>query len=207
MSKLVLYTGPGNATERVQWALAYKGVAFESRDATPLREQGTYTDINPFGFVPTLLIGERPVGESMAIVEYLEAAKPEPALFPGTLADQASAREICELINSTIHPAQNRSVLRFLRPELRDAGEIAALRRKWLVHSLGQLAPRLWQRGSFAAGAEFSAADIFVAVITKRAVTQGATLDELPRYADYMQFLFEQDACSRSAPFRWPLGS
>ena len=125
----------------------------------------------------------------------------------GTLADQASAREICELINSTIHPAQNRSVLRFLRPELRDAGEIAALRRKWLVHSLGQLAPRLWQRGSFAAGAEFSAADIFVAVITKRAVTQGATLDELPRYADYMQFLFEQDACSRSAPFRWPLGS
>ena len=41
-----------------------------------------YLQMNAFAQVPTLLVGESPVTQSLAIMEYLEEAYPTPPLLP-----------------------------------------------------------------------------------------------------------------------------
>lgn len=203
MHELTLYTAEGNAAERVLWALNYKALAYQRVEVESM-SAGEYARINPFGYVPTLQIGEHLLAESIAIVEYLEESYPEPSLFPGTALERARIREICEFINSTVHPVQNRSVLKFLRPELDDTG-MKALRSEWLHQNLLKLAPRLWKNGAFAVGQAFSLADILVAVIYKRALNQGVNAQDFPEYEAWMQFLFGQENIRQAAPFSWPL--
>ena len=203
INDLTLYTATGNAPERVLWALNYKAIAYQQVAVESL-PKGAYAGINPYGYVPTLQVGEHLIAESMAIVEFLEESCPEPTLFPGTALERARIREICEFVNSTIHPVQNRSVLKFLRPELDGAGMLA-LRGQWLQQNLQKLAPRLWLRGAYAVGDQFSLADILVAVIYKRALSQGVLAQDFPAYEAWMHFLFAQEEIRRSAPFSWPL--
>lgn len=199
MAELKLFTAIGNATERVLWALNYKQLPYRQIAVESLPE-GEYARINPFGYVPTLQAGERLIAESLAIIEYLEELQPEPALLPGTLLERAAIREICEFVNSTVHPVQNRSVLKFLRPEL-DADGMQQLRARWLRQNLEKLAPRLWLGSHYAVGERFSLADILVAVIYKRAVNQGVAAADFGAYARWMDFLFDQERIRRSAPF------
>lgn len=84
MTKLILYTGPGNASERVLWALNYKGLPYQQVDAGAGKAEGRYTEINPFGYVPTLIAEGQCLAESVVIAEYLEERFPEPRLLPGT---------------------------------------------------------------------------------------------------------------------------
>lgn len=204
MKELILYTGPGNASERVLWALNYKNVAFEARDTRGFESREAYLKISPFGYVPALIIDGTPIGESIAMIEYLESMYPEPPLFPGSPLQQARIREVSELINSSIHPAQNRSVLNFMRPELQGEA-LMDLRKQWLEKGLKQLQPRLWQDSAFAVGEAFSQADIFVGVIFKRALTQGIQFEDFAAYSQYLDFLFAQEKIAQSAPFHWPL--
>lgn len=201
--KLTLYTAEGNATERVLWVLKYKSIPFQQIETDSL-PAGAYAQINPFGYVPTLQVGKHLIAESLAIIEYLEEIQPVPTLFPGSALERSRIREICEFINSTVHPVQNRSVLRFLRPEL-TAGRMKTLRAEWLQQNLQKLAPRLWAHGDFAVGQAFSLADILVAVIYKRALNQGVDAGLFPHYEAWMQFLFAQPDICQAAPFCWPL--
>lgn len=201
MTELILYTAVGNATERVQWALNYKGIPYRQLEVESLAA-GEYARINPFGYVPTLQIGEQLLAESLAMIEYLEEMRPTPTLFPGTALERAKIREISEFVNSTVHPVQNRSVLAYLRPEL-DAAGMRQLRADWLRHNLARLAPRLWRQGDYAVGEQFSLADILVAVIYKRALSQGVAAAEFPAFGNWMRFLFSQDQIRAAAPFQW----
>lgn len=205
MHELTLYMATGNAAERVLWVLNYKGVDYRAIDVESLPD-GVYARINPYGYVPSLKVGEELIAESLAIIEYLEESYPEPSVFPGTALERARIRALCEFINSTVHPVQNRSVLRFLRPELAGA-DLKALRAEWLQQNLQKLTPSLWRTGPFAGGHAFSLADIMLALIYKRALSQGVAYHDFPAYEAWMQFLFSQEAIERSAPFRWPLES
>lgn len=125
MTDMILYSGPGNASERVLWVLNYKSVPYREQ-AVEAEAREAYLRINPFGYVPTLQVGEQCIAESVAIVEYLEECFPHPSLLPGSALERAQIREVYEAVNSTIHPPQNRSILMFLRPDL-DADSIKTL--------------------------------------------------------------------------------
>lgn len=71
--------------------------------------------------------------------------------------------------------------------------------------NLQTLKSRLWKSSAYAVGRQFSLADIFVAVIYKRALTQGVEAQAFPAYEAYLRFLFEQEAIRAAAPFAWPL--
>ncbi len=197
---MILYAAPGNATQRVLWALQYKQASFQIVDALPLKANGTYAAINPFGYVPSLEVDGVYFGESMAIVEYLEETFPDPLLLPGSPVLRAQIRAVCEQINSTVHPAQNHSVLNFLRPDLTPES-MKTVRAQWLQHSLSMLNSQLWQASAFAVGGEFSLADIFVAVIYKRALSQGVLPEMLSDYAQHLAFLLSDIRIQNSAPF------
>src|SRR5437773_93893 len=99
---------------RVRWALAFKGVPFRSvmidlRAGEQHRPE--HRARNPLGYVPTLEIDGRTLGESVAILEYLEERFPDPPLYPRDPWLRARVRQVVELVNSGVQPLQNLLVL------------------------------------------------------------------------------------------------
>lgn len=106
----------------------------------------------------------------------LEEAFPEFPLLPKIVQERARVREVCEYVNSTIHPTQNRTILKFLRPELTEV-EKEDLRAKWIEVCLQKIRSRLFGDSGFAIGKEFTLADIFIAVIYQKGLSHGMPKD------------------------------
>ena len=104
-----------SCTWRVRIALAWKGLEFDNRPVN-LRagEQGSdeHRGRSPMAQVPVLVWRGQTMTQSMAILEALEEAQPEPPLLPSSWADRAQARALAEIINAGIQPLQNLSVSR-----------------------------------------------------------------------------------------------
>nr|XP_045008850.1 maleylacetoacetate isomerase-like [Jaculus jaculus] len=62
--------------------------------------------------VPALRIDGLIIGQSLAIIDYLEETRPTPRLLPQDPKKRASVREISNLIASSIQPLENLSVLK-----------------------------------------------------------------------------------------------
>jgi len=101
---------------RVRWALETKGIEYDY-EAVHLVEDGGhqhqdwYREKNPMEQVPLLEFeqdGEvTRIGQSMAIIEYLEDTQPDPSVWPDAPVDRAHARQLAEIVNSGIQPLQN----------------------------------------------------------------------------------------------------
>ncbi len=123
-----------SAAYRVRIALNLKGLARQDV-SVPLRAGAQraeeYLDINPQGLVPTLLDGEVAVGQSLAILEYLEERYPEPPLLPADAAGRARVRQLGQIVACDIHPLNNLVVQRYLKHQL---GLDEAARQRWYHH-------------------------------------------------------------------------
>lgn len=76
------------------------------------------------------------IGQSSAILEYLEEKYPETPLLPNNLADRAYVRYISQVIISDMHSVMNQSsVLRYLK-SVENFNEEQAIR--WIHHWLKQ---------------------------------------------------------------------
>lgn len=110
-----------SCTYRVRIALALKGVEHTIVPVHLLEGGGqqhadAYRAKNPMAQVPSLEIeGGVTLGQSMAILEYLEERYPEPPLLPEDLILRARARQLAEIVNSGIQPLQNLAVMKRLK--------------------------------------------------------------------------------------------
>lgn len=112
-----------SASFRVRIALALKGMAY---DYVPVHlakgehRQAAYADIAADGLVPVLELddGTR-LSQSMAIIEYLDETRPEPALVPGDAIGRARVRALAQSIACEIHPVNNLRVLKYLAGTLK----------------------------------------------------------------------------------------
>lgn len=136
-----------SASHRVRIVLHHKGIPFEYVSVHLLKDGGKqftpeYEAMNPMRQVPTLEhrlpTGERRLlGQSVAIMEYLEELHPEPAMLPADALGRARVRQLVETINSGIQPLQNLSVMAKVREEYKaDAG---AWTRYWVARGLQAL--------------------------------------------------------------------
>lgn len=117
---------------RVRIALHYKGLDFENVPVHLVREggeqlQSEHLARNPMGQVPVLEVDGVYLGQSMAILEYLEEQHPEPALLPKAPLQRAEARRIAEVINSGVQPMQNLSLVKRLHADF-GADKVAWMR-------------------------------------------------------------------------------
>ena len=99
-----------STSHRVRIALNLKGLAYEPVFVHLLvgeQRQESYLALNPQGLVPLLEDGAVRVSQSLAIIDYLERTRPEPALFPADPAGEARARSLALTCACDMHPLSN----------------------------------------------------------------------------------------------------
>ena len=121
MAQLKLYNYFRSSTSyRVRIALNIKELPYEYRSVHLINNGGEqnlpeYRNINPVGGLPTLADGDKFISQSFAIIEYLDDAFPQTyQLLPKYPYAKAKVRQVCENINSDIHPYQNLKLTNYL---------------------------------------------------------------------------------------------
>lgn len=123
-----------SAAYRARIALNLKGIAYERSVISLLKgEQGSaaYKAVNPQALIPTLEDGAHVIGQSLAIVEYLDEIYPLPPLLPSYPAEKARVRQIAYEIACDIHPVNNMRVRAQLKAMGHADDEIMS---KWYPH-------------------------------------------------------------------------
>jgi maleylacetoacetate isomerase len=132
--KLVLYDyWRSSASYRVRIALNLKGAAYERVPINLLdgEQKGeAYRARNPQGFVPMLEADGERLTQSLAIIDWLDAAMPEPRLIPSDPASRAHVLALVFAVAADIHPLNNLRVLK--RLSVLGLGEAA--RDDWYRH-------------------------------------------------------------------------
>jgi maleylpyruvate isomerase len=190
---------------RVRIALALKGIQYEYHAVHLLADGGEqnkpfYRAKNPMQQVPLLEFEQNGklvrIGQSVAILEYLEDSYPDPPLLPDDLFLRARARELAEIVNSGIQPLQNTSVLEEIEHRFADADRIS-----WSAHFISKGLSALEQlaretAGSYLLGDSPTIADVCLVPQLYNARRYGVDL------LDFDSLLRAEATCEKLDAFR-----
>ena len=137
----------------------------------------------------------------MVMVGFLEENFKTNPLLPKDPLQKAEIRQICEIVNSTIHPMQNSKVVGFFKPGL-DKQAKTEIRARWIGKNLNTLSSYLWKQSRFVAGTQFSLADIFVAVIYIKGISLGLNRIDYPEFESHWSFLLSDPSISNCCPIK-----
>ena len=154
MSELILFDyWRSSASYRVRIVLNLKNVPY-TRVPTSLLDNAQrapdYVARNPQGFVPMLSIDGHDLTQSLAIIDYLDAQYPDPAMVSSNPADRAKTLAQALIIAADIHPIDNLRVLRYLKDEMGQSQEaVDQWYRHWIVEGFTALEAMAPDNGLF----------------------------------------------------------
>jgi maleylacetoacetate isomerase len=175
------------AAYRARIALALKGIPYETVAVHLNRDGGeqnkpAYRAVNPQGRVPALELEDGTIiTQSLAIIDYLEATHPEPALYPKDPLARAQVLSVALTICADIHPLQNSSTAKYLTDQLRvGKDDVQAWYQHWIGAGLGVVEKKI-DGDAFAFGAEPTLADICIVPQVATARRLGVDLSAFPK--------------------------
>ncbi|QHE90916.1 maleylacetoacetate isomerase [Pandoraea fibrosis] len=173
---------------RVRIALALKGLAF---DTVPVnirvgehRAEPYVDEVNPSAVVPAIVDGDVSLGQSIAIIDYLEAKYPEPRLLPQDIEARARVLELSMLISCDIHPVNNLRILKYLQGPLGlSAAQKDAWYQHWIAEGMAGVERLLTKHGhgSWCFGDAPTLADVCLIPQIANAQRMGCDLSAYPR--------------------------
>ncbi|MYN11564.1 maleylacetoacetate isomerase [Pusillimonas sp. TS35] len=202
-----------SAAYRVRIALNLKGLGYETVPVHLLKDGGqqfsaAYRALNPTQLVPTLVDEDVVIGQSLAILEYLDETHPQPPLLPADPAGRARVRAIAQTIACDIHPLNNLRVLRYLK---HDMGLGDEARDNWYKHwiavglaSVEALLAGHPDTGRFCHGDAPGLADACLVPQVFNARRMGCDLSAFPAIVRIDEACAELDAFCDAAPAAQP---
>ncbi len=202
-----------SAAYRTRIALGLKGLPFESVPRHLRRGGGEhrkpdYLAANPHGLIPALEVDGAVIGQSVAIMEYLEERWPEPPLLPANAIDRARVRSMVQLVACDIHPLNNLRVVNYLRDRLNQPEEtINAWYRHWIAEGFTSLEAQVMSFGGarrFCFGDRVTMADVCLVPQIYNARRFGCDLAPYPTLTEIGRHLEKIPAFSAAAPEAQP---
>jgi maleylacetoacetate isomerase len=196
---------------RVRIALALKGLAY---DTLPVnirigehRAADYVANVNPSASVPALVDGDFKLGQSLAIIDYLDRTHPEPRLIPLEPVARARVLEFASLISCDIHPVNNLRVLRYLETELKvTPQQKTAWYRHWIAEGMAG-AERMLERsneGPWCFGAQPTLADVSLVPQIANALRMDCDLSAYARCLAVYEHASKHPAFAAAQPQRQP---
>jgi len=200
-----------SAAYRVRIALNLKGLAYEQAFIhlqKNIQFSPDFAKLNPQQLIPALEDGDTLLTQSVAIMEYLEETRPEPAILPKDAAGRARVRALALAIACEIHPLNNLRVLRYL---VRDMGLSEEKKNQWYRHwvetglqAVESLLVADSHTGNFCHGDKPSMADICLVPQIANAKRFGCDLSACPTVTRIGEHCLTVEAFANAAPERQP---
>lgn len=204
MTKLVLHDYfRSSASFRVRIALQLKGLDFERVEVSLIageQKSDAYLAQNAQGFVPMLVVDGEPIIQSMAIIDWVDRAFPEPRLIPDEAMPRAVALAQAQVIASDIHPLNNLRVLKYLT---RDLGLNEQTKDRWIATWIAQgfeALEAMAGEGRYLGGDAPSIADCCLVPQIYNARRFEVPLDAYPRLVEIDAACMELDAFRKAHP-------
>ncbi|WP_397602773.1 maleylacetoacetate isomerase [Sphingorhabdus sp.] len=154
MSEIILFDyWRSSASYRVRIVLNLKNVPYTRVPISLLdnaQRAPDYVARNPQGFVPMLSIDGHDLTQSLAIIDYLDAQYPDPAMVSSNPADRAKTLAQALIIAADIHPIDNLRVLRYLKDQMGQSQEaVDQYYRHWIIEGFTALEAMAPEDGVF----------------------------------------------------------
>ncbi|CAL9149723.1 unnamed protein product [Musa hybrid cultivar] len=166
-AKLTLYSyWRSSCSQRVRIALNIKGLEYEYKAVNLLKGDNfdpEFEKLNPMKYVPALVDGDTVIGDSFAIILYLEDKYPQHPLLPQDPKKKALNLQAASIVSSSIQPLQNLAVLQFIENKF-NADEKLTWAQNHINKGFAALEKLLKEHaGKYATGDEVQLADVFLA--------------------------------------------
>ena len=194
-----------SASYRVRIALAMKQVDYERHDVNLIKREQVSPEnlaVNPQGLVPTIEIDGHVIGQSLAIIDYLDTRFPKPRLIPIDPFARAMTLQRALVIAADIHPIDNLRVLRRLSEMGVDQAARDDWYRHWIVEGFTAL-EAMAGGGAFLGGAAPDLSDVCLVPQMYNARRLDTPLDAFPRLVDIDARLAAIDAVAAAHPDRF----
>jgi maleylacetoacetate isomerase len=159
---------------------------------------GAYREKNPQMLVPFLEDGDLAIGQSMAMLEYLEETYPSICLLPKEQPLRSQVCVFCQAIACDIHPLLNLRILQYVKSEF-DADPTADWYRHWIQEGFKAL-EALSHDGPFTFGDQVTLADCLLVPQMYNARRFKVALDDFPKIVAAVNNCNELDAFKDAAP-------
>ncbi|MES3013322.1 MAG: maleylacetoacetate isomerase [Pseudomonadota bacterium] len=202
-----------SASFRVRIALELKGLAYNYRAVDLVHHEqlgDAYAAVAPTRLVPQLVLSDPPdgatasLGQSLAIIEYLDECHPTPPLLPGSALDRARIRSLALDVACEIHPLNNLRVLRYLVRDLKVGDDAKnTWYRHWVEQGLAVVEQRLADAtnpGRFCHGDTPTLADCVLVPQIFNARRFDCRLDHLPTVMRVFDACMAEPAFQRAQP-------
>ncbi len=194
-----------SAAYRVRIALNIKGIEYDTVPVSLAPGDGEhridpYLALNPQGLVPFFEDGNVAIGQSMAILEYMEEIYPGTSLLPLGSEGRGQVRAFCNSICCDIHPLNIPRVLNYLKASMdADSDQRAAWYAHWVhegFRSAELFAKRYSAQQQFVYGNSVSVADACLVPQVYNARRFNVPLDDFPILNSIV------DACNKLPTFK-----